>query len=60
MITKKTTPIFDERTENGKFVREVTGTQVLYRIFGVPVFKKMMYLPEHWRCKVYNNYQTRI
>lgn len=60
MITKKTLPIFGEKSENGKSKREVIGTQVSYRFLGVLFYKKTMFTPAKFGVDEYEVYYTRI
>lgn len=55
MITKKTTPIID--IVNCQFA--VTGTKVEYRLFGILLYRKILYLPNRHGVKEYD-YQINI
>lgn len=55
MITKKTTPIIEQ--VNG--YSAVVGTKVEYRLFGILLYRKVLYLPNKYGVKEYD-YQINI
>lgn len=58
MITKITTPIVKKFNGNGDL--EVVGTKVEYRLLGILLYRKILYLPQHYGVSNYDDYYTRI
>lgn len=58
MIKKVTIPIIEKLNDNGDLV--VVGTKVEYRLLGILLYRKELYMPAKYGLVYYNNYQTRI
>lgn len=58
MIKKKTTPIIGKFNGNGDLV--ILGTKVEYRLFGILLYQKKLYMPSKYGIHHYENYQIRI
>ena len=56
MITKTTTPII--LSEGGK--QRVTGTRIEYRVFGLLIYRKILYLPNKYGIDSWDEYPYRI
>lgn len=58
MIKKTTTPIVEKLNGNGDLT--VMGTKVEYRLFGILLYSKLLYLPAKYGIRYYDDYHTRI
>lgn len=58
MIKKVTTPIIEKSVVYS--ILTVVGTKVEYRIFGILLYKKILYLPLKYGVKEYNDYYICI
>ena len=58
MIKKMTTPIIAKFNGNGDLV--IIGTKVEYRLFGILLYQKKLYMPAKYGMSHYENYQIRI
>jgi hypothetical protein len=58
MLKKTTTPIVEKFKGDGDLI--VTGTKVEYRLFGILLYQKVLYMPAKYGMYHFENYQTRI
>lgn len=58
MIKKVTTPIIEKFNGDGDLI--VVGTRVEYRMFGILLYKKKLYLPLKYGVTGYLDYYIRI
>lgn len=64
MLTKTITPILENtpvlRNESTIYIKNVVGTLIEYRLFGILLYKKQLFTPKYYGIKSWEDYQFRI